>query len=265
MSEGRNPSVEPLLDVGAKRARPVGKGGRTVSDPRMERAEEPGQRTVSTTVKMEDPDREPDEGDDRTTEESAADAEAPPRAGVASGPTSTLGLTAAELSAALSDARAVYADLGGADKGSLWAALGLILSTFAPFVGVPGDPWRSGVVGGGWVLVALAVWSISLTGQRARTLGILGSGGADLTAHETSELRRISLLHLLCGALATGYATYFIVLHWKVIEYRTVTGEAFRPILRPGVFVALFFATGLAYAGLARFRADATRRRQRQS
>ncbi|MBI5493884.1 MAG: hypothetical protein HY904_02590 [Deltaproteobacteria bacterium] len=177
------------------------------------------------------------------------------------GTDTALGLTAAELAAAVRDARTTYAELPGADRGTLWAAVGLMASTLAPFVGVPGDPWRPGIMAGGWALVLLAAWALALVGARARALGIVEATQHDVADNEGGALRRISLKQLLCGALATGYTVYLGVFHQFLMDARTVTGQRLTPILRPGLAVALFFATGLAYAGLARFRADARRRR----
>jgi len=176
-------------------------------------------------------------------------------------PSSGVGVAASELAASLRDARISWSEMGGADKGTLWAAILLMLTTFAPFVGVPGDPWRPGIMAGGWGLWVFALGALRLTSQRAQLLGIMEAGNGDLADHEGRELRRISLMHLVVGALCTLYAVYLVVLYWKFSEVRTVTGERMVPILRPALFVAVFFSTGLAYAGLARFRADAARRR----
>lgn len=245
-----------LLDVG---------GGRRKSKSTLARS---GSGTGDTTA-VEDPalartqvtrDRDDRDEDDGETGDETREEEVPGDDGGPS-PDSSIGLTAAELAAAVGEARASYAELGGADKGTIWAAVGLMGSTLAPFVGVPGDPWRPGVMAGGWALVLLAVWALQLVAARARALGIMETGGGELAPHEDGTLRRISLLQLVCGALATGYSLYLGAFHMWLMDARTVTGVRLQPILRPGLAVALFFATGLAYAGLARFRADAARRR----
>ena len=196
-----------------------------------------------------------DDDPDRTAEQSLVDAP------VADVPTGAVGLVASELAAALSDARAVFAEMGSADKGTLAAAVGVMLSTLAPWVGVPGDPWRPGVMAGGWVLVALAVWAMQLTAARARALGIMEAGGQDLAPRESGTLRRISLGHLVCGATAWGYSLWLVAFHLWWMDARTVTGVRLTPFIRPGLPVAVFFSTGLAFAGLVRFVEDARRRR----
>jgi hypothetical protein len=222
--------------------------------PAVGRREEPGLRT--TTVRLD----ATDDGGEDEPEHSSGSAESweDKRTIAASpvGPATSLGLAAGELWAALRDVGASLREMGGPDRGTLVAAVGLILATFLPFVGVPGDPWRPGIMAGGWGLVALAVWAVSLSWQRVRLLADTGGG----TDEESADLRRISLKHLLCGAVATSYALYLLVLYGWLTEVRTVTGDKMSPLLRPGLFVALFFATGLAYAGLARFREDAARR-----
>lgn len=200
-----------------------------------------------------EPSLDPDTDDDPLEERAPRPAAAP----------TSVTLAAAELATAISEGMTQYADLPAADKGTLWAALGLMASTLAPFVGVPGDPWRPGVMAGGWALVLFAVWAVALVRARAVALGILDNTDGDLAAHEDSRLRRISLLQLCCGAAATAYCGYLFMLHVWLMDARTVTGARLTPILRPGLFVACFFATGLAYAGWARFKADAQRRQRR--
>jgi hypothetical protein len=168
-------------------------------------------------------------------------------------------LVARELGHAWQDARLGWQGLPGADKGTVLSAVGLMLCTLLPYVGVPGDPWRPGIVAGGWAQTLLAIWALSLSNARARRLGIAGTVG-DLADSETRELRRISLLHLVCGMAATLYSGWLLLLYARFTEVRSVSGDRLEPILRPGLWVSLFFATGLAYAGLARFRADAARR-----
>jgi hypothetical protein len=241
-----------LLDVGSARGknkRSLGRSGGGTGDTTA--VEDPALARTQVTR-----DRgEVSDGGDETREEDVPDEITQPP------PDSSVGLTAVELATAVAEARATYAELGGADKGTIWAALGLMGSTLAPFVGVPGDPWRPGVMAGGWALVLMAVWALQLVGARVRALGIMEGGGGELAQHEDGTLRRISLLQLCAGALATTYTLYLGALHLWFMDARTVTGVRLQPILRPGLAVALFFATGLAYAGLARFRADARRRR----
>lgn len=234
----------PLVDVGSGRRGRVGpKSDRdTNTDPVKEAS-----RTLVT------PDA-PDVHTDRTAEQDLPEAE--------EGPRSAVGLASSELAAALGDAATLLMDMSGADRGTLLAAVGLMGSTLLPFVGVPGDPWRPGIQAGGWVLVLLAVWALQLSAARARALGLLEGPMSDLADRETSTLRRISLWHLVCGAAAFAYCAYLVVFHLYLMDARTVAGVKVTPFIRPGLPVAAFFATGLSFAGLARFVADARRRRQ---
>jgi hypothetical protein len=160
---------------------------------------------------------------------------------------------ATELEELIRDVRAGWRRFESADKITLWAALLTFSGTLMPWLSDGQRPFQIGLVAGGGLHAALAVCAVVLLVRRQQARA--DQRGVRLSAREAQEqARRMSLWHLLLGALSTFLGMAFLVFYG--LQRSVDNGLE----IRFGLYFTLAMGMGLSYGGYARFR---RRRRSR--
>lgn len=167
-------------------------------------------------------------------------------------PRASLNLVAVELEDSLDGLLRFLSGLDLADKISLSASVGTLLSSLLPWSGK-----SLGIFIGAGPLWFFVVATLALMLLRQRRLREADEGMVDEESGTMNPgaLRRLNLLQILSGLGALAYVAVLgvglYVANPKLLD------------LRFGWFIALFMSTGLAYSGIARFVRDALNLRPR--
>ncbi|MFH1807190.1 MAG: hypothetical protein ABIJ09_00495 [Pseudomonadota bacterium] len=164
----------------------------------------------------------------------------------------TVALVASELEDALEGGLRFGHDIDLADKLTLFSTVALVICTMLPWTGT-----QMGIlVGAGpvWLLAAATVALVILR-QRLRAHAAEGlldgeeDPGSETARGDPAAVRRLNLLQIFTGV---GAVAYLVVVALGIYLVDTKRFD-----IRFGWFVALFFAMGLSYSGIARFVRDA--------
>ncbi len=126
---------------------------------------------------------------------------------------------------------------------TMLAALGTIISVFLPWLSTPSMPYGLGLLNGGALHFALAVFAIYLLTSRRRILKRMQRRGK-LNRSLRLSMRRIALWHIFLGSTSC-FASFIFLLYYGLIKRQAQLDIE----IHFGFYVTLFFGAGLAFGG----------------
>lgn len=126
---------------------------------------------------------------------------------------------------------------------TMLAAIGTMLSVFLPWISTPHLPYGLGILTGGGIHFALAIFAIYLLTSRKKILKRMLRRGK-LNRSLRLRMRRIALWHIFLGG-ASCFASLIFLLYYGFLQRQ----PNFEIKIHFGFYLSLFFGGGLAFGG----------------
>ena len=126
---------------------------------------------------------------------------------------------------------------------TMMAAVGTIISVFFPWISTPTMPYGLGILNGGALHFAMAVFAIYLLTSRRRLLKRMQRRGK-LNRSLRLSMRRIALWHIFLGSAACLSSLIFLIYFGFLKRQAQLEID-----IHFGFYATLFFGAGLAFGG----------------